>query len=157
MGFVTTPKIKIGTKIKLTRNVSSMAGIMMKDTIVTVTNISTRGYDIVDDEGHNIRECGWDIGYPITSNRPNEYFGYIEIYIGVYFKNGTTATTKIACDFRKPDGIQTLMDNWYNSTIEMYNESTDNIDHVSFITKEEYERLENETTENAHIQWRTNE
>lgn len=61
MAFIKTT-IEVGDRIKLTRQVDSFEGYFEPGTIVTVVNIGYRGYDIIDDKGNRIVECGWNIG-----------------------------------------------------------------------------------------------
>ncbi len=52
--------IKMGDKVKLTKDIESYAGIMKAGTIVTVTGYDgLRGYDFKDDEGHKVSEAGF--------------------------------------------------------------------------------------------------
>lgn len=53
--------VRIGDKVKLTKDVSSFAGTLKAGTIVTVIGSNGyRGYDFQDDEGHKILEAGFD-------------------------------------------------------------------------------------------------
>ncbi len=53
--------LHIGDKIRLTKDITTMAGTMTKGTIVTCIGESGyRGYDFQDNEGNRILECGFD-------------------------------------------------------------------------------------------------
>lgn len=52
---------EVGEKVKTTVIHDSCAGFFEIGTIVTVTGISERGYDIKDDEGNCVTEIGWVI------------------------------------------------------------------------------------------------
>lgn len=51
---------EVGDRAITKRDVSSMTGYIKKGTVVTITDISARGYDLVDDSGNEIIECGWN-------------------------------------------------------------------------------------------------
>ena len=52
--------IKLGDRCITTKEVQSFAGKFTVGTPVTVTGIGDRGYDLVDDFGNVIAECGWN-------------------------------------------------------------------------------------------------
>ena len=60
MAFIKNWSPKIGERVITTRKLSNCAGYMERGTEVTITDIGDRGYDLVDDEGNRIIECGWD-------------------------------------------------------------------------------------------------
>ena len=51
---------EVGDRAIITRDVNSMTCYIKKGTVVTITDISARGYDLVDDSGNEIIECGWN-------------------------------------------------------------------------------------------------
>jgi hypothetical protein len=61
MAYVkTVPEIKIGTKVRLTRKVKSIAGYFLKGDIVKICDIdAVRGYGFEDELGNKVIECGW--------------------------------------------------------------------------------------------------
>lgn len=61
MSFVKNDSIKIGDKVTTTIEHTSLSGHMEIGTEVTVTGISYRGYDIMDNDGNRIIEIGWVI------------------------------------------------------------------------------------------------
>jgi hypothetical protein len=52
--------IRVGDTVVNTRVISSFAGKFTKGTKLKVTGISERGYNVIDEDGHIIIECGWD-------------------------------------------------------------------------------------------------
>nr|DAS58605.1 MAG TPA: hypothetical protein [Caudoviricetes sp.] len=52
---------KVGKKVTLTREIRCCAGYFEKGTEVTITGKGEHGYDIVDDQGNHVYECGWDL------------------------------------------------------------------------------------------------
>ena len=63
---------QVGDRVELTQNISAMSGTMLKGTIVTITDVSNRGYDIKDDEGHQLIECGFDGFKAVSQDRIDE-------------------------------------------------------------------------------------
>lgn len=62
MGYIKkSATIALGTRVKTTRRHESLSGIFTVGTIVTITNIGERGYDIRDDEGNTMVEIGFII------------------------------------------------------------------------------------------------
>jgi hypothetical protein len=57
---------EVGARAVTTRDVSSMTYCIKKDTVVTITDIGARGYDLVDDAGHEVIECRWDCVAPLV-------------------------------------------------------------------------------------------
>ena len=53
--------ISNGTVVVLKRDHSSMTGTFKAGTKVTITGYGDHGYDIVDDEGNHMYECGYDL------------------------------------------------------------------------------------------------
>lgn len=60
MAFVKDWKPKIGDKVKTTKKIEIFGGYLEQGSIVTIIGESNRGYDIIDDEGNEFIECGWD-------------------------------------------------------------------------------------------------
>lgn len=50
---------EVGDKTATTRIIGNFSGYFEVGTEVTIVGISERGYDIQDNEGHKIIECGW--------------------------------------------------------------------------------------------------
>ena len=60
MGFIKYDNgFKIGDKVRTTRKFESCAGYFELNSIVTIVGISERGYDIADEDGNKITECGF--------------------------------------------------------------------------------------------------
>lgn len=59
MAFVKYWTPVIGERVITTKKFSSCGGYFEKGSIVTIIGIGERGYDIQDDEGNKIIECGW--------------------------------------------------------------------------------------------------
>ena len=51
---------EIGSDVVTTRELSSFVGCFEKGTKVTIIGISERGYDLQDDNGNRILECGFN-------------------------------------------------------------------------------------------------
>ena len=60
MAFVKDWTPKIGDKVKTTKKIEIFGGYLERGSIVTIIGESNRGYDIIDDEGNELIECGWD-------------------------------------------------------------------------------------------------
>lgn len=60
MAFVKNWSPKVGERVITTKKLESCAGYFEIGSEVTITGISERGYDIKDDEGNRMIECGWD-------------------------------------------------------------------------------------------------
>lgn len=60
MGYVKNNESMIGKKVLLTECKTSLAGYFEKGSIVTITDISDRGYTFSDSEGNRIIEAGFD-------------------------------------------------------------------------------------------------
>ena len=58
--FIPASKIKVGDKCTTIKEIKCFAGMFTVGTPVTVTGIGDRGYDLVDDFGNRIIECGWN-------------------------------------------------------------------------------------------------
>ena len=71
MAFVENWSPKIGDKVITTKKLENSAGYMETGTIVTITNISDRGYDLTDDKGNKVTECGWSCIKQIPMNTIN--------------------------------------------------------------------------------------
>ena len=52
--------IREGDLVTNTKVISSFAGTFTRGSRLKVIGISSRGYDVADEEGHKILECGWD-------------------------------------------------------------------------------------------------
>lgn len=50
--------IRVGDRVRLTQNVEVLSGIFTKGHELVVTGVSYRGYDMIDDEGNKLLECG---------------------------------------------------------------------------------------------------
>lgn len=61
MSLIPSNNTKIGDEIILKHSHSSCAGTFTRGTKVRIIDIGERGYDIADDEGHKMYECGWDL------------------------------------------------------------------------------------------------
>lgn len=62
MAFVAKSSIiPDGTRVVLKNDHESLTGILMAGTEVTVTGHDIYGYNIIDDEGHKMIDCGWDL------------------------------------------------------------------------------------------------
>lgn len=131
----------IGTKIRLSRNIESMSGTLLKGTLVTITGKTPRGYNIEDSEGHRMYECGWDIGTKITHDTPPKYLAYITAYLLVTFENGMIATTHVNCDMTDPAGTQVFLDEFYQTAWQMYDKPDMPVKTVKFIDKETYDNI----------------
>lgn len=59
MAYVKNWSPQIGERVKTTRKISSFGGYFEKGSIVTIIGKGEHGYDIQDDEGNRIVECGW--------------------------------------------------------------------------------------------------
>jgi hypothetical protein len=56
------PKNNIGTTVILKRDLKAIKGIVTKGSLVVITGVGSRGYDIRDVEsGEEMIECGFDI------------------------------------------------------------------------------------------------
>lgn len=53
--------IRVGECVNLSRNISNFYREFQKGTPVQVVGISCRGYDIADEGGNRITECGWEL------------------------------------------------------------------------------------------------
>ncbi len=53
-------EFQIGQLVELTQNVESVKGFFEKGDLVTVCDISIKGYGFEDDEGNKVIECGFD-------------------------------------------------------------------------------------------------
>ena len=51
---------EIGDKAVTTCEMIVATGYFKKGTVVTITDISARGYDLMDEHGRYITEAGWD-------------------------------------------------------------------------------------------------
>ena len=60
-----------GDRVVLTEDISSLEGTMKAGSIVTITGIGERGYDIQDNEGNRVTECGWSGFQRCESHRKN--------------------------------------------------------------------------------------
>ncbi len=60
MAFVKEWTPKIGDKVKTTIKLEMFGGYLEKGSIVTIIGKSNRGYDIIDNEGNELIECGWN-------------------------------------------------------------------------------------------------
>lgn len=60
MAWIPNKQIQVGSKVKTTRVLENFAGKFEKGTILTVTAIGNRGYDVEDEYGHRVTECGYD-------------------------------------------------------------------------------------------------
>ena len=58
--FIPANEIKVGDKCIAIKEIECLAGMFTVGTPVTVTGIGDRGYDLVDDLGNVITECGWN-------------------------------------------------------------------------------------------------
>lgn len=61
MGFKSNRELegtKIGTRVRLTRDVDVLSGRFEQGTIMTVTGHGDRGLDLVDDQGNRLIETG---------------------------------------------------------------------------------------------------
>lgn len=58
--FIPANTIKIGDKCVTTKELECFAGRFTEGTVVTITGIGDRGYDLVDDSGNTMIECGWN-------------------------------------------------------------------------------------------------
>lgn len=58
--FIPANEIKVGDKCIAIKEIECLAGMFTVGTPVTVTDIGDRGYDLVDDFGNVITECGWN-------------------------------------------------------------------------------------------------
>lgn len=58
-------KYEVGDRAITSRDVISMTYCINKGTVVTITNIGARGYDLVDDTGHEVIECRFDCLAPM--------------------------------------------------------------------------------------------
>lgn len=58
--FIPENTIKIGDKCITTKELENFAGKFTVGTVVKVTDIGDRGYNLVDDFGNEIIECGWN-------------------------------------------------------------------------------------------------
>jgi len=60
MTFVkTSPKIKVGDTVSLTKKIESLSGYFPEGSILKVIDIGTRGYSFEDEDGNQVVECGW--------------------------------------------------------------------------------------------------
>jgi hypothetical protein len=59
MAFVKPYKPNIGDKVVLTKSITALSGTMVAGAIVTIVDIDERGYDIVDEDGNQLVNCGW--------------------------------------------------------------------------------------------------
>lgn len=131
----------IGTKIRLSRNIESMSGTLLKDTIVTITGKTPHGYNIEDSEGHRMYECGWNIGTKIPHDTPSEYLAYTTAYLLVTFENGMVATAHVNCDMADPAGTQAFLDEFYQTAWQMYDKTNMTVKDVKYIDKETYDKI----------------
>lgn len=132
----------IGTKVRLSRNIESMSGTLLKGTIVTITGKTPHGYNIEDAEGHRMYECGWDIGTKIAHDgTPSEYLAYITAYLLVTFENGMVATAHVNCDMADPAGTQAFLDEFYQTAWQMYDKPNMTVKDVKYIDKETYDKI----------------
>ena len=60
MAFVKNWLPSVGEKVKTTRRISAGGGYFEKGSVVTITAIGDRGYDVEDEDGNRIIECGWE-------------------------------------------------------------------------------------------------
>lgn len=51
---------EVGDRAITARDVCSMTSCIKKGTVVAITDISARGYDLVDDRGRVVIEAGWN-------------------------------------------------------------------------------------------------
>lgn len=51
---------KIGEKVITTEKLSNLSGTLPKGSTVTVIGVDQRGYDLQDEDGNKILECGWN-------------------------------------------------------------------------------------------------
>ena len=58
MGWISA---EIVGEIILKHSHTSCAGTFTRGTKVRIIGIGERGYDIADNEGHKMYECGWDL------------------------------------------------------------------------------------------------
>ena len=58
--FIPANEIKVGDKCITIKEIECLAGMFTVGTPVTVTGIGDRGYDLVNDFGNVITECGWN-------------------------------------------------------------------------------------------------
>ena len=62
MAFIKSlPSYVIGDRVVTTQVHESFSGYFEIGTKVTITGIGDRGYDIRDDEGNEVTECGWKL------------------------------------------------------------------------------------------------
>lgn len=59
MAFIKENGVGVGDTVITTREISSYTGTFGKGTIVKIIGMSPRGYDLQDDEGNRIVECGF--------------------------------------------------------------------------------------------------
>lgn len=52
-------KNKVGETVVLQHQISCLLGTFEKGTTVKITGVSERGYDIEDEYGNKMTECGW--------------------------------------------------------------------------------------------------
>lgn len=61
MAFIPTRGLQKGDKVVLKHDHTSMSGKFEAGTEVTIIGKGDFGYDIIDDEGHRMVDCGWDL------------------------------------------------------------------------------------------------
>lgn len=59
--FVKNKSKEVGDWVITTRNHKSLAGTMIVGTKVKIIGVGERGYDIEDEEGNKVIECGWEL------------------------------------------------------------------------------------------------
>lgn len=60
MAYIKNNNIGVGDWVITNRKVDSCAGYFEEGTKVKVVDITTRGYDLVDEYGNRVIETGWD-------------------------------------------------------------------------------------------------
>lgn len=61
MSFVPARGLQKGDKVILKKDHKSMSGTFEAGTEVTITGQGCYGYNIEDNEGHRMIDCGWDL------------------------------------------------------------------------------------------------
>lgn len=57
MPFIPNKIISTGTRVRLLKDVETLAGTFTAGTEMVITNSTAFGYDLVDDYGNNLYEC----------------------------------------------------------------------------------------------------
>ena len=105
--FIPANEIKIGDKCVTTKELECFAGRFTVGTVVTITGIGDRGYDLVDDSGNAMIECGWNCVKKVESEPVGKNHIYIILEHGmvseILAEKDDVETTIIDLDTNTPD------------------------------------------------------